>query len=141
MPKGDGLTQKQRKLVKGMVAGKPQGEAAKAAGLNESYASQVLKTPKLKLAIADLMDKVGLSDDKLLEKHKQLLEAQKVVSAVGGKDAGAGSVDFIEVPDHPVQAKALEMAYKLKGKFVEKQEVTFPEGLSVTVKFKSPGDA
>jgi hypothetical protein len=123
MPRGDKLTPKQRKLIKGIAEGKPQKTAAKAAGLNESYASQVLNEPKVKLALADLMEKAGLSDDVLLAKHVELLNAQKTISAIGSKEANGGTVDFVDVPDYQTQKGALEMAYKLKGAFIDKQEV------------------
>ena len=70
-----------------------------------------------KLDFADLMDEKGLTDEKLVGKLSELLEAQKTVSAVSGKDANAGTVDFVDVPDSPVQLKALEISLKLKDKF------------------------
>lgn len=118
------LTGRQRKLIKGLVDGKPQKVAAKEAGLNESYASQILKEPKVRDAFNALLDKMGLSDEMLIGKHKQLLDAQKTISVVSGKDAGANSMDFVDVPDSQVQVKALELAYKLKGSFAaEKKEI------------------
>jgi hypothetical protein len=64
-----------------------------------------------------------------------MIQATKVVSAIGGKDADAGSVDFIDVPDWQARGKGLEMAYKLTGAFIEKKEITFPEGLNIKVSF------
>lgn len=104
------MTKPQRALIKGIAEGKTQKEAAKLAGLNESYASQVLNTPKLKIALVDLMDKMGLSDDVLLAKHKELLNATR-------------KINDEEIPEYQIQAKALEMGYKLKSAFVEKSDV------------------
>lgn len=112
------LTIKQKKLVKGIVAGKSQKDAAKDAGLNEQYASDILKKPEVKASLQELMEAAGLSDDVLLSKHKELLNAKRE-----------------DVPDYQTQKSALEMAYKLKGAFVEKKEVTFPEGLTLEVVF------
>ena len=125
----DKLTIKQKKLVKGIVAGKTQRQAAKEAGLNESYASNILKEPHIVLKIQDLMEGMGLSDAVLLIKHRELLNAQKQISGV--KDADGGSVEFIEVPDYQTQIKALESAYKLKGAYVEKKEITGPGGTNL----------
>lgn len=123
------LTMKQRKLVKGIAAGKTQREAARQAGMNEQYVSDVLKKPEIQASIQDLMAKHGLDDASLLNVHRELIHATKVISAVGGKEASGETVDFIDVPDHQARAKGLEMAYKLKGAFLEKKEVSFPDGL------------
>jgi hypothetical protein len=74
------------------------------------------------------MSKHGLDDVSLPKKHADLLDATKTVSAVSGRDAGADSVDFVDVPDWQARAKGLEMAYKLKGAFTEKREVTGKDG-------------
>ena len=121
-------TPKQRKLINGIVAGKKQKEAAKAAGVTETYASQVLNKPQFQETIQQLMSKHGLDDVSLLKKHAELLDATKTVSAVSGRDAGADSVDFVDVPDWQARAKGLEMAYKLKGAFTEKREITGKDG-------------
>lgn len=132
------LTDKQRKLIKGVAEGKTQKQAAIDAGYSpkcaDEIASQQLNKDSVKASLQDLMEHMGLSDGALLIKHRELLNAQKQLSGV--KDANSGSVEFIEVPDHAVQCKALEIAYKLKGAFVEKKEVTFPDGISINVNFK-----
>ena len=133
------LTTKQRKIVKAVGEGKTQRQAATIAGVTETYVSEVLKKPEVVATIQSLMDKAGLSDSVLLSKHVELLNAQKTISAISGGKADEKTVDFVDVPDHAVQVKALEMGYKLKGAFVEKKEVTFPEGLDITVKYVKPG--
>lgn len=136
------LTVKQRKLVQGIVEGKTQGQAAIDAGYSElgaqSRASQEIKKDNVRVALTDLMDNMGLSDAHLLMKHRELLEAQKQISGVKDKggnpqDADAGSLEFVEVPDYPVQAKALEMAYKLKGAFIDRKEISGPGGESLNI--------
>ena len=123
------LTTKQRKLIKGKAEGKTTRKAAKDAGLNECYASTILKEPKIQATLQDLMEHMGLSDGALLIKHKELLNAQKQLSGV--REAGSESIEFVEVPDHQVQCKALEMAYKLKGAFVEKIEAKLSGSVGV----------
>lgn len=112
------LTGKRRKLIKAIAEGKTQRQAAKEAGLNECHVSVILKEPKVKATLQQLMDKAGLSDDVLLAKHVELMSAQKTI----------GTVDFIEVPDYQTQCKALEMGYKLKAAFIEKREITGKDG-------------
>jgi len=114
------MTKPQRKLIKGIAEGKTQKDAAKSAGLNESYASQVLNTPKLKKALTELMDEMGLSDEMLLAKHKELLNATR-------------TTDNGEIPEYKIQAKALEMGYKLKSAFVDKSEVEMSGQLSINI--------
>jgi len=129
-----GLTPKVRRLVKGMAAGKKQKVAAKEAGLNEQYASDVLKKPEVRATLVNLMDKAGLSDKNLLSVHKEMLGASKTVSIVPkkgeteGRDATESSVEFVDVPDWQARGKALEMGYKLKGAFIERHEVSAPGG-------------
>ena len=111
------LTPKQRRLVKGIVDGKTQKEAAKDAGLNEQYVSGILKKPEVQATMAELMDLAGLSDAELLRRHLELLAASKTIPSAPGRKA-------VEVPDWQARGKALELAYKLKGAFRDKVELT-----------------
>ena len=129
------LTGKQRKLIQGIAKGKSQRQAAKAAGMDSTYASKVLKKPQVSATLQDLMEKSGLGDKNLLSVHKDMLQASRTVSAVSGKDANAGTVDFIDVPGWQARGKALEMGYKLKGAFIEKKEITGPNGGAIPVHF------
>jgi hypothetical protein len=133
------LTIKQKKLVKGVVAGKTQKQAAIDAGYSpkhaESAASHELNKAQVKATLQSLMAKHGLDDASLLKVHADMIQATKVVSAVGGKDADSKTMDFIDVPDWQARGKGLEMAYKLAGAFVEKKEHTFPEGFALEVVF------
>lgn len=56
-----------------------------------------------------------LPDEKLLSKHEEALEANRVISSINtGKEASGATSDFIEVPDHAIRLKAVELGYKLK---------------------------
>lgn len=124
------LTGKQRKLIKGIAAGKSQRQAAKAAGMDSTYASKVLKKPQVSATLQALMEKSGLGDKRLLAVHNEMLEASKTISVIPkkgeteGRDATGSSVEFVDVPDWQARGKALEMGYKLKGAFIEKVEVS-----------------
>lgn len=126
------LTVKQKKLIKGVVEGKSQKQAAIDAGYSpthaESAASHELNKTQVKATLQELMESHGLDDASLLKVHAEMIQATKVISAVGGKDAGAASMDFIDVPDWQARAKGVEMAYKLRGAFIEKKEITGKDG-------------
>lgn len=115
------LTAKEQKLVNKIAAGKGKQQAGIEAGYLPGSAhvtvSRKLKTAKIQSALDKAYEKAGISDARLAKKHAELLDAKKTVSAVCGKDAGAGTVDFVEVDDYPVQAKALDMALKRKGAY------------------------
>lgn len=67
------------------------------------------------------LKRAGLSLSFGMKKLKALLDAQKTVSCISGKDAGAGSVDFVEVPDNPTQLKALDMLFTLGDHYPAKK--------------------
>ena len=75
-----------------------------------------------KLSIVDIMEKRGLTDEKIAETLKDAMEANKPISAVSGRDAGEASMDFIDVPDGQARLKATELASKIKGHLKDKVE-------------------
>jgi hypothetical protein len=117
------LTEKQRKLVINLADGMPKSEAGIAAGYSpESVSSTVaitLKNEKVQESLQNLMEAKGLGTDKLLEVHKEMLQATKVISVVTGKDANGSTMDFIDVPDWSARGQGLNMGYKLKGLYAD----------------------
>jgi len=82
-------------------------------------ASQNLK--KLKTSMKDLMEIRGLSVYQLIDTVKDAMTANRVISAINtDKKATGGTTDFIEVPDHTVRLKAVDIASKWLG--VQDQE-------------------
>jgi len=139
------LSPRDQRLIKKLAAGKPKRKAAISVGTPPKgaavYVSRKLKDANFQDAFQKELEKAGLADSRLAIKHAELLDAQKTVSTVSGKDAGAGTIDFVDVPDYQTQAKALDMAYKVKGKYVEKHEQVGPLTVEI-VKFSSgDGDA
>lgn len=126
-----------KKFVKALVSGKTKQQAAIEAGYSPktaaSQASHLLKNSQIKSDLQKALEKAGLTDSRLAQKHIQLLDAQKTVSAVSGKDAGSGSVDFVDVPDYQTQSKALDMAYRLRGAYIEKVEMEHSGSVSFAV--------
>ena len=66
---------------------------------------------KVNIPAQELLDRLGLNDLALSQKLKEGLEAVKVISG-------------LEVPDHNVRVKFLDMAYKLKNVYpAEKHKI------------------
>lgn len=103
----DKLTNKQRKIVKAVGSGKTQREAAKIAEVSETYVSEVLKKPEVIESLQNMMAKHGLDDESILKAHAEMIKATRG-----------------EEPDWAARGKGIEMAYKLKGAFTEKTELT-----------------
>ena len=122
-----GLSAKETKLVQKIAAGKSKRQAGLEAGYSPKTVSGIvshkIKESKIQTAIQKALNKAGATDAYLTKKNFELLNATKTVSCVSGKDAGSGTVDFVDVPDYQVQLGALEKAYKVKGAYVEKVEM------------------
>lgn len=82
-------------------------KAMKLAGYSAASAKDPQRLTRSK-GWQELMRKY-LPDDKLLVKHEEALEAMKVTSH--------GESDH-EVPDHTTRLKAVDLAYKLKSKYL-----------------------
>jgi hypothetical protein len=74
-----------------------------------------------------------LDDDETLAVHKEQLHATKVISARNGKDASAETDDFIDVPDNQARLKAIELAYRIKGKLKDGLNVEGDLNMNVTI--------
>ncbi len=87
-------------------------------------------TPFIDLYQATLRKQI--SPTRIVAKIKEHLDAKKTVSAVSGKDAGSGTVDFIEVDDYAVQQKAIEQWLK-SNNIGNKQEHEHSGNVSVSL--------
>ena len=67
------------------------------------------------------LKKAGFGLPKLIVKLGELLEAQKPISCIKGKEANGGTVDFVDVPDNQTQIKALDMAFELGDHYPSKK--------------------
>lgn len=121
-------TLKQKAVAKDLMEnhGKPISKAMLDAGYDPTSAKNPSNLTDSK-GWAELMEKY-LPDELVLDTHKGGLTAMKQLSVRGGKDANAESDDFIEVEDHPTRLKAVELAYKVKGKFIENKVQILNQG-------------
>jgi len=116
---------RQKELLKYMSenVGISMSQAMKDLGYSESYSNSPDKIKKTK-GWKSLMRKY-LPDRKLCKVVKQGLDANRIISAMNtGKQASGATSDFIEVPDHAVRHKFVETALKMKGKLIEKTDLT-----------------
>lgn len=129
------LTLRERRLIKNLQD--PQYTTLKDALIDAGYAdstadkapSRILGNSRVKEAIADIMDRQGISDDCLVHVLKEGLQAKKVISAMviksspdgiadeedEMKEADSMTKDFVEVDDYAVRHKYLETGLKLRG--------------------------
>lgn len=110
MPGLSALTEKQRKLIKGVAAGKSQTQAAILAGYSEktaaASATETLGKPNVREALQRALEKVGVSDELLAMKTREGLDATR----------GMVTKDGVEkVEDFHARHRYLETALKLKG--------------------------
>ena len=114
------LTPRQRKFVKGIIAGKSQTQAAIEAGVPAPgapcTASRMLKDANVKGAIANVWESCGLTDQFIGDKVKDLCEAKRVQFF-----AQDGIVtDERVTEDTAVQRSSIELAARLKGLLIDR---------------------
>jgi len=112
-----------QKYKKNRLAGMNKYNAAIAAGFSESTAKVHTKELEERAKIADVLERQGLTDKKLVEKHAQLLEAAKVILDGEGQPIEVEN-GRLQSPEYQIQIKALELAYKLKDLLRDKVDVS-----------------
>lgn len=146
------LSLKKRKFLDKYIETGNFAEAAQYAGSKGKDVNSLSKAGRvlydsLRFEVADLMEEMGLNDQKLMTVLNDGLQANKNISCniialnkEGMKDADSVTKDFIEVEDHPTRHKYLETALKLKGHLKDKLEVAGPGGepLKVTITLVKP---
>ena len=121
------LTLKQRKWLKLYLK---FGNATKAAKKvydckNRESAATIGWENLRKLDYTAFLEEAGITDKLLQQKILEGLDANRTVSAMNtGKNAGADSNDFIDVPDFMARHKYLETALKLKQRLIERKDIT-----------------
>ncbi len=135
------LTLKQRKFWKHYQKTHHLAESAKAAGSKgknlkslSEIGSQILES--LGLAMPELLNAQGLTDEALSQPLKDGMQAQKVIVATWeGK-----ITDRIDVEDHPTRLKAVELIGRMKGVFIDKHELSGKDGGDIILQVRSmPG--
>jgi hypothetical protein len=127
------LKPKQVALVKNLVVGMTITEAARRAGYSRKCPGQAgyQALQNLKLKMPELLDRLGLSEAVLIEKHlKPLLRARTMkFFQHGGKVTGKRVVI-----DNDARLRALDMVFKLRGSFLQADpKLAEPTGVKVII--------
>jgi len=125
-------TLKQRKFIKFYFETNGNAsEAARLAGYRQDMSGRrLLRNATVLAEIERIKKENGLTDELLLQKHLQLLNAKKVQSCniyVRKDSTGKWVIEenqneFIEVDDNATQLGALKLAYQIQGKIKEVKE-------------------
>lgn len=118
------LRTKQRKYIKAKIEGKSSQAAAKEAGYSDSTARhadrEIGSRPAVRSAFIELMEKAGLTDEKLVMRLNEGIDAEE--TKFFQKDGEV--TDSRNVIAHGERRAHLELAMKVKGHLVERREVT-----------------
>lgn len=128
---------RRKKIIKSIIEGKTEKQAGIDAGLSpktsEAQVCEILKEPEVRQTMTAMLEKAGITDEFLGKLHREQCYATKVISAIGGKEANGGTVDFVDVPDNTARINAMKLAYQIKGHLVEKTETKHSGNIGVTV--------
>ena len=118
------LDDKQRTIVKAKTQGKTDKEALQSAGYSPSYikneGKKLIDKPVIQSTLAIIMENSGISDEFMIGKLKEGMNATRKIVVKGGKDKPD---KIIESDDHSIRHKFLETGLKLKGHLDKKVDV------------------
>lgn len=119
MDKRPPKTIKEKKFVKAYLkSGNGTQAALEAYDTTSPKIAGVIASQNLsRLSISDIMERMGITDDRLMQVLDEGLEATRSVSPTTGKPSDEQSVEFVDIPDYQTRHKYLETGLKLKDKF------------------------
>lgn len=122
----DQLRIRGRKIATELLKGKSQEEALQAAGYSEysarSQGKEILGNPVIQKGYCEVLEKAGLTDEFAAKTHHTLMTAtDEITTPDGTRVLGTR-------PDFNVRARGLDMFYKVRGRYVEKKEISGPDG-------------
>lgn len=109
---------KARKLIKDYAkAGLNQTRLAKQKKVSQANISQKLAKLPVKETMAELLNKIGVTDKRLAERLNEGIDANKIVGYLNSKVNGTQKVsdEFVEVPDLHCRHKYILTTLELKG--------------------------
>lgn len=116
------LTPRQRKFIQSLATGtKTATQAALDAGYTSKHpgqaAGQVLESIRAKMP--EVLDRHGLTDDVLIEKHLKPLLSAKVTKHFAHNGRVVSKRDY---SDNDTRRQTLDMTFKLKGSYAPKTD-------------------
>lgn len=118
MPKLKEPSIRAKRYIKNKIAGMSNQQAAIAAGYSPATAKNAAKkveTGGAGVMMEEILNNAGLTDEYMAKKLHGATEATRIH---GTND------NFVEVTDWMVILKALELGYKVKGKLIDKKDLT-----------------
>lgn len=113
MPRAKGLTTKERKFIKEMLKGKSPSQAALVIGYKSRNMGRLnMRKPAVQTAMQEALEKAGLSDSKLAQKFKALLDAKRPVVI---------NNEIVDTEDSPTQLRTAVEVCKLKNSYPAEQ--------------------
>ena len=92
----------------------------------EGYSPESAKNPKNVTESKSwemLMDEY-IPESLVAKTHKEAFNANRTISVVSGKQATGSTNDFVDVPDWQTRMKAVELGYKIRGKMIDRNDLT-----------------
>ncbi len=129
---------KERRFLKAYLEGQPLAECAKYAG-SKAKDNESLKVighrmlTNINLSMEEILDQAGLTDSYIAQKLLEGLQAQRPAYGI----FRGQFIDERWYDDHSARAKYLEMLCRMKGKFIDRHELTGKEGGDIELVIKA----
>ena len=124
------VTEREKIYVHSIAAGVAPYKAKEIAGLSGTVTAIEAKQ-SVKRYMSDIFEEEGLTDQLIARKTKALMEAQTVIKL---RDAD-GSEELVPIPDNAAQARATELAVRVKGGIAEKGQFQIRGNITITNNF------
>ena len=136
----DKLTLKESKFLEKYLQGRPLAECAKYAGSNgkDDASLRVIGyniLTGINISMEETLSLNGITEEYLAEKLKEGLNAKKKYFA----SFRGGIVESKPFDDQPTRMKAVEIAGRMKGLFVDKLELTGKNSGDIALMITGPG--
>ncbi len=131
------LSRFERKFIEGYIETGIISEAAKRAGSKGKDSASLYVVGKrvldrVGLTLQEIQEMNGITDQHLTVKLNEGLSADKCYFGTWQ----GGIVQSASMPDVPTRLKALEIAHRLRGQFIDKHELTGKDGGDITLVYK-----
>ncbi|KKK83497.1 hypothetical protein LCGC14_2792760, partial [marine sediment metagenome] len=102
---------KERSFARKLVKGADKRDAAQEIGKSTRWAIKTMESPNFKSYLFRLLQNAGLTEEFVLEEHKNQIKATRTIVATHKGDI----TDTMEVPDNAARMTAIRTAHELYG--------------------------